>query len=469
MRIFVNPEEHRLRALWRLLLHALLTFALGVLPILFVAEPLTALHRRGLFLPGLGHDSYDRVINMIVGPLLAAAVIAAVAIAARRLDHRPLSDLGVVLDRRWWTSLAGGFTLGALLMLFVFAVEWSAGWIDVTAGRVIPLAFAFTIVKVLCVGTYEEFVSHGYQLRNLAEGTNVAIAVVVSSTIFAALHATNDNASVLSTIGLFVNGVLFAVAALATGRLSTAIGLHMAWNLFEGLVLGFPVSGDKEGASLIAIRQLGPDLLTGGAFGPEAGVPGIAASLLGIIALVALGKSPGAGPAAEKHRRRQNAEDRDRRGRDHSGGNARTLRRSGDFGRPWEVLDRRDERVSAARQRADIARHLGPIAEREPDPADRGIDAVLEVDVLLPSPDGRMDLVARNDPAGMLHEQEKNAERLVREENDHSRTPQLPGGGIELEGSEPQQLVLHGTSVAGSPSTQSYGSKNVHRVMCLHR
>lgn len=290
MRVFVNPEEHRLRATWRLLLHALLTFALGLLPILLVAEPLTALHRRGLFLPRLGHESYDRVINMIAGPLLAVAVIAAVAIAARRLDHRRLADFGVVLDRRWWRCLGGGFALGALLMLFVFAVEWLAGWIELRPGTMIPLAFAFTIVKVLCVGTYEEFVARGYQLRNLAEGTTLAFAVLVSSAIFAALHATNDNASVLSTLGLFVNGVLFAAAVLATGRLSTAIGLHIAWNLFEGLVLGFPVSGDKEGASLLAIRQLGPDLITGGAFGPEAGVMGIAASVIGICVLITVSR-----------------------------------------------------------------------------------------------------------------------------------------------------------------------------------
>lgn len=84
-----------------------------------------------------------------------------------------------------------------------------------------------------------------------------------------------------------VNALLFVAAFLATGRLSTAIGLHIAWNLFEGAVFGFPVSGDKEGASLVAIHQLGPPLVTGGAFGPEAGLSGIAASLLGIAVFMA--------------------------------------------------------------------------------------------------------------------------------------------------------------------------------------
>jgi len=71
-----------------------------------------------------------------------------------------------------------------------------------------------------------------------------------------------------------------------TGRLSTAIGLHVTWNLCQGAVFGFPVSGDKEGASLLGIQQGGPTLMTGGAFGPEAGLMGVLASLAGIVLLL---------------------------------------------------------------------------------------------------------------------------------------------------------------------------------------
>ena len=53
MSVFWNAEEKRLRALWRLLAQVLFTIVLGALPILLVAEPLTWLHRRGMFLPGL--------------------------------------------------------------------------------------------------------------------------------------------------------------------------------------------------------------------------------------------------------------------------------------------------------------------------------------------------------------------------------------------------------------------------------
>jgi len=289
MGILWNGEERRLRAGWRLVLQSALMLLLGALPIFLIAEPLTELHRRGWFLAGYNHEAYDCVINIIIGPFLALAAMVSVVIAARFLDRRPLRDFGLQLDRSWWLGLAGGFAVGAALMMGVFVLELRAGWITIAgtmtitvAGVPFALAIAFSTVKALCVGTYEELVSRGYLLCNLAEGMNLTLAIVASSAIFAVLHLFNDNASWLSTFGLFVNGLLFVAARLATGRLSAAIGLHIAWNFFEGVVFGFPVSGDKERASFVAIEQGGVDLVTGGAFGPEAGIVGVAASIAGI-------------------------------------------------------------------------------------------------------------------------------------------------------------------------------------------
>ena len=140
----------------------------------------------------------------------------------------------------------------------------------------------FIVTKVICVGIYEEFVSRGYHLRNLTESTNVTLGIILSTLIFSLLHAFNENVSVVSLVGLFINGLLLAAAVILTRRLSTAIGIHIAWNLFEGMVFGFPVSGDKEVVSWLGITQSGPRLMSGGEFGPEAGLIGSVASLLGI-------------------------------------------------------------------------------------------------------------------------------------------------------------------------------------------
>ena len=64
----------------------------------------------------------------------------------------------------------------------------------------------------------------------------------------------------------------------------TPIGLHAAWNFFEGSVYGFPVSGSTRD-SLLTVEARGPELATGGAFGPEGSLVGLAAMLLTALVL----------------------------------------------------------------------------------------------------------------------------------------------------------------------------------------
>jgi len=297
--VFWNREERRLRALWRLLGQGALAVAAAAVPILAVAEPLAWLHRRGIFLPTLSREACDAAINMIVGPLITVAVIASVTLGLRWLERRSWDAYGVRLDGRGWGWLAGGFLLGAALLTGIFAVELALGWISVAgflvanAGSAVGLGLAHALVKDLCVGIYEEVISRGVLLRNLSDGLGTPAGVLVSSSIFALLHLANPNASAFGMLGVFAAGLLLATARLRTGRLSAAIGLHVAWNLFEGAIYGFPVSGDLERASLIALRQGGPTLWTGGDFGPEAGLLGILACAAGMAMLLLLPRYPG--------------------------------------------------------------------------------------------------------------------------------------------------------------------------------
>jgi hypothetical protein len=72
------------------------------------------------------------------------------------------------------------------------------------------------------------------------------------------------------------------MGALLTGELAIPIGVHITWNFFQGNVFGFPVSGsDFSMATFIGIQQGGPELWTGGPFGPEAGLLGLGGIFLG--------------------------------------------------------------------------------------------------------------------------------------------------------------------------------------------
>lgn len=176
-------------------------------------------------------------------------------------------------------------------MMVIFLIELAAGWIIITGtfqNSFKGISFANglfqTVILFFCVGICEELFFRGYQLRNLAEGLNhprigsraaLVSGYTLSSLSFGLLHIGNPYASVLSTINIFIAGLFLGLGYILTGELSIPIGIHITWNFFQGNVFGFPVSGTTPIVSFIAIQQRGPDLITGGAFGPEAGFLGL--------------------------------------------------------------------------------------------------------------------------------------------------------------------------------------------------
>ncbi len=294
-----NPQEGRFRAAWRLVLQYALWVFTAVLLYRFLGDPLTSLLSRTA--PDL-----QAVSGQIVRfSLRLVAALVSTWIAARYVDRRLFRDLGMNLDAHWWYDLAFGLVLGAVLMTLVFTIEYSLGWISIRERFAVappggvPFVVALTgpIVAFIVVGISEEILSRGYQLRNMAEGFNIgrrhsvgalALAWLLSSAIFGLFHASNPNATRISTANLMMAGLFLGLGLVLTGRLGLPIGLHISWNFFQGNVFGFPVSGnDYTAATFFAIRQGGPDLWTGGAFGPEAGLIGIGAIGLGSLLIVA--------------------------------------------------------------------------------------------------------------------------------------------------------------------------------------
>ena len=58
---------------------------------------------------------------------------------------------------------------------------------------------------------------------------------------------------------------------LKTDSIMMAIGYHLTWNFFQGNVFGLSVSG-IDGQGIITVLNIKDNIVTGGAFGPEAGI-----------------------------------------------------------------------------------------------------------------------------------------------------------------------------------------------------
>jgi membrane protease YdiL (CAAX protease family) len=266
-RIFLSADERRLRAGWRLLLHTTLLVAISL--VLLIATR---------FWKDLRIN--DQIMAII-------SITLATWIARRFLDRRSFPSLGFQFTRHTLPDLGIGIVLPALMMGLIYFCEWAFGWLrfeawawNVLHWEEIYYSLISTLAAFIAVGYYEELLSRGYHLQNLKDGLNLQWAVFLSSSVFAVLHLGNPHAGWLSTLGILVAGYFLAYGWIRTGQLWLPIGLHIGWNFFEGPIFGFPVSGLST-FRLILHNINGPTVITGGNFGPEAGLILLPAVALG--------------------------------------------------------------------------------------------------------------------------------------------------------------------------------------------
>jgi membrane protease YdiL (CAAX protease family) len=308
LELFLDRSTGRLRALWRLVIQywafdkVLVPLFFSLLVVAWLAASSDGRTASGGLDTSVVSDS--PALPLIGGVTSLSAAALTVWLAGRLLDRRPFSAFGFHLGAGWCLDLLFGMVLGALLITTIFLVELELGWVKVTGafetyggGATFVISILFPAAYFVCVGFSEEMVSRGYQLKNAAEGLNypalgprraILLAWVLSSVFFGVLHADNPNATPTSTLNIVLAGLMLGFGYVLSGELAIPIGLHITWNFFQGAVYGFPVSGRGPfGATFLATEQGGPDLWTGGSFGPEGGVLGPAAMLLGM-SLIAL-------------------------------------------------------------------------------------------------------------------------------------------------------------------------------------
>ena len=210
----------------------------------------------------------------------------------RFLDRDRLLGLGLQRGKRWSREIGTGLALGFFLMSFIFGLEWTLGWVRVQGfawHRQPPMALMGILVGYASFYTLvafnEELAFRGYILQNLRQEWGTLAALLASSFLFALLHGLNPHFTPLALVGIAVAGVFMAYGYLVTGSLWLPVAFHFAWNFAQGPLFSLPVSGLASEGLFLVERGDSPSLITGGAFGPEGGLLGVIALLLGLLLL----------------------------------------------------------------------------------------------------------------------------------------------------------------------------------------
>jgi membrane protease YdiL (CAAX protease family) len=189
-------------------------------------------------------------------------------------------------------DLALGVILGAILFCAVVLVLALSGAYRITAVHVSGDDLGLAVLVFGAGAAAEELLFRGALFRLIEEWAGTWVALVVSAVFFGLAHAMNPGAGVLSSAAIAIEaGVLLGAAFVVTRNLWLPIGLHFAWNLCEGPIFGAQISGMSFPLrDALSAHIVGPAWLTGGAFGPEAGVPAVVVGAIAAGALLTYAK-----------------------------------------------------------------------------------------------------------------------------------------------------------------------------------
>jgi membrane protease YdiL (CAAX protease family) len=274
-RIFLTPEP-RLRAGWRLAGQYAFQW-IGYLLVGLAIVPVSTL------LPNLFSPEYIFLTSQLA---TFVVILLAVFLARRLLDRRSITSLGLRWNGRALADLLAGVLFAALAIVLIFGIEWALGWVTIQGFvwqvETLPRAAVSTLAMLalfILIGYQEELLFRGYRLQNLIEGTSLPWGTAILIVWFAVEHWSNPHFSWQALIGLLLAGVFLTYPYLRTRQLWLSIGLHIGWNFFISTVFGFTVSGLN--LFRLTLQEVhGPELFTGGDFGPEAGLVLVPAGLL---------------------------------------------------------------------------------------------------------------------------------------------------------------------------------------------
>lgn len=194
------------------------------------------------------------------------------------IEKRSFSSIGFNKNN-WLKKYSLGFLIGLAMMSIILLILFPFGYITVEKNPIQPVGIS-AIASVLVIlfgwiiqGATEEIVTRGWLLNVLSTKYNIGVGLLISSTLFGLMHLTNPNVNYIAVINIILVGLFYGLYVIKTNDLWAVCGMHSAWNFAQGNIFGFKVSGlDVSVGSLIDLNLVGSDFVTGGIFGPEAGI-----------------------------------------------------------------------------------------------------------------------------------------------------------------------------------------------------
>lgn len=222
--------------------------------------------------------------NLLKGFFVSSACIFSYILFFKKYDKRIITEFstkGIVKNISFGVLMS--FILQSLT-IFVMSLNgyYSIVNINPISFIVIPFAIMFTVAII------EEILVRGIIFRILEEKLGSYISLSISSLLFGIFHLANAHSTFLSSLCITTAGFLFGAAFIYSRNLWLPIALHFAWNFTQSGIFGAITSGNEKTNSLFEAKIQGPEIITGGEFGPEGSIQAIIFCMLGTMMFLIL-------------------------------------------------------------------------------------------------------------------------------------------------------------------------------------
>lgn len=221
------------------------------------------------------------IINLIISSsgLLAFGIII-------YLRYKDRIRMGFSFDKWALGELGLGIGIAFVSVSLAFIIMQAAGLIEVGAVSLNTMEFFKGLGFYLFGAAIEEiFFRVGLLLVLIYFLKNIPLAILLEIALFGWVHLNNPSANYLTAVSNGIGGLMYSLALIYTGRIWMPFTLHVFWNFAQSF-WGFNVSGLTYYSDIfVSISPHGVDYLSGGAYGLEGSIIGIAARFL-VLALI---------------------------------------------------------------------------------------------------------------------------------------------------------------------------------------
>ena len=235
-------------------------------------------------------DVQPVVEPIVLNVTMFATMLAGMWLWLRFASKRPFWTLGWE-PRGELTNILRGAGTAIAMVAVVCGLSVTAGFSSspglLQKFGLAALAIRFaSLLSYFVQGPAEETLFRGWLMPVIGARYRPWIGVIASSMVFSLAHALNRGVTLLAFVNLFLFGLCAAFLALREGGLWQAGAWHGAWNWAMGDLFGFTLDGSPHTGMFRSMAAHGRDIVTGGTFGPDAGLPCTGVLVIAIIILL---------------------------------------------------------------------------------------------------------------------------------------------------------------------------------------